>query len=92
MAVFITLENKRMRRVSLAVLAAGLFAFASPVFADSCPTMIEEVEAALASTELPEEAQAKVEALLEEGTKLEEQGENDKCVEVLNQAQEVLGM
>lgn len=81
-----------MRKVSLAVLTAGLIALASPVFAGSCPIMIQEVEAALASMELPEDTRAQVEALLEEGRELHDQGDHDKSVEVLNQAEELLGM
>lgn len=81
-----------MRRVSLAVLTAGLIAFASPVFAGSCPIMIEEIEAALSSMELPEETRAQVEALLDEGRDLHDQGDHDKATEVLSQAEELLGM
>lgn len=81
-----------MRKVSLAVLTAGLIAFASPVFAESPSIMIEEIEAALSSMEVPEETRAQVEALLDEGRDLLDQGNDNKATEVLNQAEELLGM
>lgn len=81
-----------MRKVSLAVLTAGLIAFASPVFAGSCPIMIQEIQETLASVELPEETRAQVEALLEEGRALHDEGDHDKSVAILSQAEELLGM
>ncbi len=81
-----------MRRVSLTALTAGLIAFASPVFAGSLSVMIEEIEAALSSMELPEETREQVEALLDEGRDLLGQGNDDKATEILSQAEELLGM
>ena len=81
-----------MRKVSLAVLAAGLIAVASPVFAGSCPILIQEIEATLASTELPDETREEIVALLEEGRQLHEQGDHDAAMEVLSEAEGMLGM
>ena len=81
-----------MRKVSLAVLTAGLIALASPVFAGSCPILIHEIEATLASTEVPDKTREEIVDLLEEGRHLHERGDYDAAMEVLSEAEAMLAM
>ena len=80
-----------MRRI----LLAGAFSvlFASPIFAGSCPLMIQEIDAALESnTALTSEQVEEVKSLRDKGEAEHNAGKHAESVATLQQAKEILGL
>jgi len=73
--------------------AAAVVAFLSvPVLASQCPSIIGQIDAALASTPgLSDDTKAEVVALRDEGEQLHNEGKHDQSVETLQRAMGLLG-
>ena len=74
------------------ILAAAFVALATPAFAFQCPSIMAEVDAALADANLSAEQREEVEALRAEGEELHAAGNHDASVEKLNEAKAILGI
>ena len=73
--------------------AAAVVAFLSvPALASQCPSIIGQIDAALASTPgLSDDVKAEVVALRDKGEQLHNEGKHDQSVETLQQALQMLG-
>ena len=73
--------------------AATVVAFlAAPAMASQCPSMISQIDAALASTPgLSDDVKAEVVALRDKGEQLHDEGKHDQSVETLQQAMDLIG-
>ena len=74
------------------VLAAVLFAFiATPAFAFQCPSLIRQIDAALAeNTEIAADARAMVKSLRTQGRKFHTSNKHHDSIAVLGEAMELL--
>ena len=79
-----------MRTVLLTLAAA--MALATPAFANQCPMMMGQIEAALAASSADEATKAQASALLEEGRALHEAGDHAASEAALGQAMALLGI
>lgn len=76
-------------RTSL-LAGALVVAMSAPALAFQCPSVISEIDQALASAELTEEERAQVQALRDEGEQLHNEGEHQAALDTLAQAQAML--
>jgi hypothetical protein len=66
---------------------------ASPAMAESCPTIMEKIDAALENNpNLTAEQAAEVERLYEQGEDLHDTGNHEQSMESLQQAMSILGI
>ena len=78
-----------VRTLAAAAVAAFL---AAPAFAATCPAIIGQIDAALASTPgLSDDVKAEVVALRDKGEQEHNEGKHDQSVETLQQAMQLLG-
>ena len=78
------------RTLSAFVLAA---AFATPAFANQCPALAAQIEAALAAaSDLPQDTRISVTAMLEEGMAAHEAGDHAASEATLLAAMQMLGI
>jgi len=71
-------------------LALALVAFSAPAFAGSCPAMINQIDAALASGKV--ENVAEVKKLRDQGESLHQSGGHAASVRVLQEAMKLAGL
>jgi len=69
----------------LAALLLTLF-FAGSAFAYQCPTLVNQIDQQLQSTQLDSDAKASITELRDRGASLHSQGKHGEAVKVLNQA------
>lgn len=74
------------------ILIAAFVAFASPAFANQCPGLMTEIDAAMANASLTAEEQTQVETLRAEGEELHAAGDHAASIEKLNEAKALLGV
>ncbi len=74
------------------ILIAAFVAFASPAFANECPGIITEIDAAMENASLTAEQQTEVEMLRAEGEELHAAGDHAASIEKLNEAKALLGL
>ena len=79
-----------MKTLVLAVVIA--VAFAAPAFANQCPLMMGQIEAALAASTAYEATRTTATALLEEGRALHEAGDHPASEAKLGEAMALLGV
>ncbi len=68
------------------------FALASPAFAHQCPSLMAEIDAAMATTTADEAVKAQVTALYTSGKAKHEAGDHDGSVADLDAAKALLGI
>jgi hypothetical protein len=82
-----------IRKFVAVLLAVGL---ASAAFANSCPLLMKDIDAALADPsvagQLTEEQLKEVQQLREEGEEAHQAGDHAKSMEAFGRAKEVLGI
>ncbi|MFC3286094.1 hypothetical protein [Litchfieldella rifensis] len=76
--------------------ALALMLFMSPAWANMCPSLMGEIDQALADeaivAELDESKLEKVRELRQQGEQYHNDGEHDQSVEALNEAKGILGI
>jgi len=77
--------------IGIVVALALILGFTAPAFANECPALIKKVEEKMESAELSDDQRDQVSGLLAEGESLCDAGQDDKAVEVLNKALEIMG-
>ena len=77
---------------NLLIVAATVFALTGPALASQCPALMQQVDAALATSELSEEDKAKVMELRASGEAAHAAGDHAKSEADLNEALEMLAM
>lgn len=77
-----------MKKLSSAIFAAAILMITSvgPVFANSCPTLIQEGRDLLAKANYSKAEAAKIAALLDESDKLHNSGDHSASVKKANEA------
>lgn len=81
-----------MNRHLLTAAAILTLTFPGVALASSCPSVAKQVEAALADTTVAPEVKAEAEMKLAEGKELHASGDHSKSMEVLGEAQALLGL
>lgn len=81
--------KKFLSLIFATVIAIGI-AFASPVWANSCPTLIKEGRDLLAKANYSKTEAAKISALLDESEKLHNSGNHGASMEKANEALSLL--
>lgn len=79
--------SKKVLLPAAIVLASTAFAFAG-----SCPVMMQEIDAALETSDLSDEDKAKVAELRQQGQEQHEAGQHEESVATLQEAKDLLGM
>jgi hypothetical protein len=75
------------------IVAALFLAVASaPAFANSCPLLMGEIDAAMASASLSETDKAKVVELRAKGEELHQAGAHEGSMNALEEAKQILGI
>ena len=77
---------------TLLLTAAACVALAAPAFANQCPMMMGEIEAALSTSTADEATRTTVTTLLEEGRALHEAGDHAASEAKLAEAMALLGL
>ena len=77
---------------TLLLALAATVAFAAPAFANQCPLMMGEIEAALATSTADEATKGAATTLLEEGRALHEAGDHAASEAKLGEAMALLGI
>jgi len=75
----------------MTALALTLFMTGS-AFANSCPTHVKKIDAALATTTVSAEVKAQAQALRDEGEKLHSEGAHAESLAKLAEAEKLLGI
>jgi len=75
----------------MTALALTLFMTGS-AFANSCPTHVKKIDAALATTTVSAEVKAQAQALRDEGEKLHSEGAHAESLAKLAEAEALLGI
>ena len=73
-------------------LAFGLLLFPAAALANSCPSIMAEIDAALPSATLSEADMTKVEELRAQGEALHQSGDHAGSEAALNEAKQLLGI
>lgn len=81
-----------MKKHGLAAVVLALTLGSGAALASSCPSIAKQIEAALVDTKVTPEVKAQAEAMLAAGKKLHETGDHTKSMEVLGDAQALLGL
>lgn len=71
----------------LIIAAAIILGFATPAFANHCPTDVARIDAALA-----QQSNAEAKALRDKGEALHKAGNHAESLEALHQAMQILGL
>jgi len=79
-----------MRKTLLAIAMAS--ALATPALAHQCPSLMAEIDAAMATTTVDDATKTKVMELYNSGKAKHEAGDHDGSVADLNAAKELLGI
>ena len=74
------------------IVAAAAFALAGPALASQCPGLMQQVDAAMATTTASDENKAKAMELRESGEAAHAAGDHAKSEADLNEALEILKM
>ncbi len=73
--------------------AAVLFMLTAPALANQCPTLMKQIDQALAQNpKVSGEQMAEVKKLRAEGQMLHETGKHAEAIDTLNEAKAILGM
>lgn len=73
------------------IVAATVFAMATPAFASQCPMLVQQIDEKLATAELSDEDKAKVMELRNSGEAAHSAGDHAKAETDLNAALALLG-
>jgi hypothetical protein len=76
------------------IIAAAIFLTAAPAiaFANSCPLLMNEIDAAIESASLSEADMTRVEELRARGEELHEAGDHEGSMTALEEAKQILGI
>ena len=72
--------------------AAALAFLTGPAFANQCPGLMADIDAALQTAQLSEAEASQVKELRAEGERQHQAGDHAASVETLNQAKQILGI
>ena len=76
----------------LLLSAAFVLALTAPALSSNCPNLIQEIDAALESSDLSDEDKAKVVELRNKGQEEHDAGQHDESIATLEEAKGMLGM
>jgi len=79
------------RRITLLAAALSL-GLATPALAFQCPSVMGEIDEAMAGAELSDEQRQQVEELRAEGERLHNDGEHQASLDTLAEAKAILGI
>ena len=79
--------SKKILLPAAVVLASSAFAFAG-----NCPNLMQEIDAAMETTDISDEDKAKVAELRQQGEEQHEAGQHAESVATLEEAKAILGM